>query len=57
MRALMRSNLHQFPGEEDDGMAFFGGILRRLPVFRLDLSADYRRNGEAAAALIETLGE
>jgi hypothetical protein len=55
MRALMRSNLHQFPGEDDEGMRFFGSLLRRLPVFSLELSRDFRKNGELVASLLDTL--
>lgn len=55
MRALMRSNLHQFPGENDDGMHFFGGILRRLRVFSMELSRDFGKNGELVKGLIESL--
>jgi hypothetical protein len=55
MRALMRSNLHQFPGEGDDGMAFYGDVLRRLPVFTIDLSQDFPANGELVRRLIQSL--
>jgi hypothetical protein len=55
MRALMRSNLHQFPGEADDGMRFFGGMLRQLPVHRLDLSENFPRNGELVRTLLRSL--
>ncbi len=55
MRALMKSNLHQFPGETDDGMQFFGSLLRRLRVFSMELSRDFRRNAELVKGLIETL--
>ncbi len=55
LRALMRSNLHQYPGEKDDGMAFYGDVLRRLPVFRIDLSEDFLANGELARRLLQSL--
>jgi hypothetical protein len=55
MRALMKSNLHQFPGEADDGMQFFGNLLRRLRVFSMELSRDFRKNAEAVRSLIGTL--
>jgi hypothetical protein len=55
MRTLMRSNLHQFPGEEENGMQFFGGILRRLPIYSIELSTDFEKNGQAVKALIESL--
>jgi hypothetical protein len=55
MRALMRSNLHQFPGENDDGMAFYGDMLRRLPVFTIDLCEDFPANGELVRRLIQSL--
>jgi hypothetical protein len=55
LRALMRSNLHQFPGEKEDGMSFFADILRRLPIYRLRLSTDYRRNGDLLQKFIATI--
>ena len=55
LRALMRSNLHQFPGETDDGMAFYADILRRLPVLRIDLSENFPANGELVRRLIQSL--
>jgi hypothetical protein len=55
LRALMRSNLHQYPGEKDDGMAFYGDVLRRLPVFRIDLSENFPANGELARRLLQSL--
>jgi hypothetical protein len=55
LRALMRSNLHQFPGEKDDGMAFYGDVLRRLPVLRIDLSEDFPANGELVRRLLQSL--
>lgn len=55
LRALMRSNLHQYPGETDDGIAFYAAILRRLPVFTLSLSADFPANGELVRRLIRSL--
>lgn len=55
MLALMRSNLHQFPGEPEDGMAFFGDVLRRLPVFAMDLSPHFPHNGEAVRNLLQRL--
>ncbi len=47
MRALMRSNLYQYPGEDDDGFRFFARLLERLPCYRIDLALDPRVNGEA----------
>jgi hypothetical protein len=55
MRALMRSNLHQFPGETDDGMAFYGELLRRLPAFTMVLSTDFPANGQLVRRLIGSL--
>lgn len=55
LRALMRSNLHQFPGEDDHGMAFYGDLLRRLPVFTIALSTDFPANGELVRRLIGSL--
>ncbi len=46
MRALMRSNLYQYPGEDDDGLAFFAKFLERLPCYRIDLALDPRENSE-----------
>ena len=55
MRALMRSNLHQYPGEDEDGMAFFAHLLRQLPTFELELSTDFQRNGRCVQSLIAGL--
>jgi len=55
MRALMRTNLYQFPGEADDGLGYYGALLRSLPVFRLELSDNAADNGAALAAFIATL--
>jgi len=55
MRALMRSNLHQFPGETEDGLRLYGSLLRRLPVYSIELSTDFRKNGEAVRTFIERL--
>jgi hypothetical protein len=52
MRALMRSNLLQFPGEPDDGMEYYGALLRRLPIYRLELSDNATDNGAALADLV-----
>lgn len=52
MRALMRSNLFQFPGEPDDGMTYYAALLRGLSVYRLDLSDSAVANGGALAELI-----
>ncbi|TGP21952.1 MULTISPECIES: hypothetical protein [unclassified Mesorhizobium] len=55
MLALMTSNLHQFAGEEDDGMRFFSRFLAGMPCFQLDLSADARRNGDLLCHFVERL--
>lgn len=55
MLSLMTSNLHQFAGEPDDGMAFFARFLKDLPCYRLDLSPDAARNGDLLRAFIEGL--
>lgn len=52
MRALMRSNLYQFPGEPEDGLAYYGMLLRSMPVHRLALSDSAADNGAALAAFI-----
>lgn len=55
MLSLMTSNLHQFAGEEDDGMQFFAGFLKDMPCFQLDLSPNAARNGELLREFIEQL--
>ena len=55
MRALMRSNLYQFPGEPEDGLAYYGMLLRSVPVHRLALSDSAADNGAALAAFIGDL--
>lgn len=55
MRALMRSNLYQFPGEPEDGLAYYGMLLRSMPVHRLALSDSAAANGAALAAFIGDL--
>ena len=55
MRALMRTNLYQFPGEVDDGLDYYANLLRSLPVYRLELSSYAPDNGAALAELIATL--
>ena len=56
MRALMRSNLYQFPGEPDDGLDYYAMLLRSLPIHRLELSDKAAENGAALAAFIAALG-
>jgi hypothetical protein len=53
MRAMMRSNLYQFPGEEDDGLAFFAKFLADLPCFRIDLAFDPTANSNAIERLLQ----
>lgn len=55
MRALMRSNLFQFPGEPDDGMEYYATLLRGLPAYRLDLSDSAAANGGALVEFIARL--
>jgi hypothetical protein len=55
MRTLIPTNLLQFPGEADDGMAYYAGLARRLPAYRLELSADARQCGDALRDFIGTL--
>jgi len=55
MRTLIPTNLLQFPGEPDDGMAYYAELARRLPAFRLELSLDPRRNGATLRDFIATL--
>jgi hypothetical protein len=55
MLALMTSNLHQFAGEADDGMAYFARLLKSLPCYRLELSEDAAANGAALRDFIDTL--
>ena len=55
MRALMRTNLYQFPGEADDGLGYYGALLRSMPVLRLELSDNAADNGAALAEFIATL--
>jgi hypothetical protein len=55
MLSLMTSNLHQFAGEEDNGMRFFAEFLKDLPCFQLDLSPDAGRNGALLREFVERL--
>jgi hypothetical protein len=55
MLSLMTSNLHQFAGEADDGMAFFSRFLGRLPCFQMELSDDAAANGALLREFIEAL--
>lgn len=55
MLSLMTSNLHQFAGEPEDGMQFFGRFLKDMPCFQLDLSPDAVRNGDLLREFIEQL--
>ena len=55
MLALMSSNLHQYLGEKEAGMALFADLLRRLPCYRMALSDDPGRNGEVLRGFLETL--
>ena len=54
MLSLMSTNLHQHLGEPEHGMAFFAGILRRLPCYRIDLAEDAPANGAALRKFLET---
>lgn len=55
MRSLISSNLRQYPGERETGMDFFARFLRNMSCYRLDLSRDPVKNGEALFRLIEQL--
>lgn len=55
MLALMSSNLHQFAGEADGGMAFFARLLAQLPCFQMELSEDAERNGKLLRDFIDDL--
>jgi hypothetical protein len=55
MRALISSNVRQYPGERETGMAFFAGFLRNLPCYRINLSKDAAKNGAALVRLIAQL--
>lgn len=55
MLSLMSTNLHQHIGERESGMAFFAGVLRRLPCFRIDLADDAAANGAALRNFLEAL--
>ena len=55
MRALISSNVRQYPGERETGMAFFASFLRNLPCYRINLSKDAAKNGEALVRLIRQL--
>lgn len=56
MRMLMRTNLYQYPGEPDDGLAYYAALMRSLPVFHLELCDRALDNGIALADLIADLG-
>jgi exopolyphosphatase/pppGpp-phosphohydrolase len=55
MLALMSSNLHQYLGEREAGMALFARLLRRLPCYRMHLSDDAMRNGKLLRRLLQRL--
>jgi hypothetical protein len=55
MRALMRSNLFQFPGETEDGIEYYAALLRNLPIYRLELSDSAADSGAALADFIDAL--
>jgi hypothetical protein len=55
MRALMRSNLFQFPGEPEDGMEYYAALLRQVPTYRLDLSDSAADNGASLSDFIDAL--
>ena len=55
MRALMSTNLYQFPGEPEDGLDYYAALLRSVPVYRLELSPHARDNGVALADFIANL--
>lgn len=55
MRALMRSNLHQFPGEPENGMVDFGAMIRQLPVAEIELTPNFKNNAGAVRTFIKSL--
>jgi hypothetical protein len=55
MLALMNSNLHQYPGEKEIGMALFARLMRRLPCYRMHLSDDATRNGKLLRRFLQRL--
>jgi hypothetical protein len=55
MLALLSSNLHQYLGEKEAGMALFARLLRRLPCYRLHLSDDATRNGKLLRRFLQHL--
>lgn len=55
MRALMRTNLYQFPGEPEDGLEYYAGLLRTVPVHRIELSERAQDNGAALADFVAAL--
>lgn len=55
MRALMRTNLYQFPGEADDGLEYYANLLRILPTYRLELSPSAPANGAALGEIVAAL--
>ncbi len=55
MRALMSTNLYQFPGEPEDGLDYYAALLRAVPVYRLELSGQAPDNGAALAEFVGRL--
>lgn len=55
MRCLIPTNLLQFPGEPDDGMAYYANLVRTLPAYRLELSSNSLECGAALRAFIDAL--
>lgn len=53
MIELLRSNPFRYVGEPSSRMARFGALARRVPCYRLELSADAASNGRALRALLE----
>jgi hypothetical protein len=56
MRSLMRTNLYQFPGEAEDGLEYYAGLSRSVPVRRLELSDKAPDNGAVLADFVAALG-
>jgi len=55
MIELLRSNPFRYVGEPGSRMARFGALARSRPCYRLELSADAARNGQALRTLLDTL--
>jgi len=55
MRAMVRSNINQFPGEDDHGLGFFAKFLAPLRCFRLELALDPAENARTIDRILQDL--